>query len=75
MAAQAKIHRCSEQGIAGLKPTWVSRTGPPEVKKITWRMKAESQVPQKQQGCYGFLYLEFMRLITVNRTTQVTEGW
>lgn len=64
--AQAKIHRCSEQGIAGLRPTWVSGTGPHEVKKIPWRMKAESQVLQKQPSSEGFLYSEFMSLVTFN---------
>lgn len=41
--AQAIIHTCdSEQGIAGLRPAWASRTEPHEVnKEITWRVRAD----------------------------------
>lgn len=38
VVALATIHRCCEQGIAGSRPTWISRTGPHEVKKIPCRM-------------------------------------
>lgn len=68
MVAQTEIHTWgSDQEIAGLRPAWTSRAGPPGVKKkkreTSWRVRAESQL-------LSFPPLEFIAAVTFNRARQ-----